>query len=89
MAKPKQLDSGLAKPTRHKAIEEAAEEYCDLRDARIAKLTKEIESKNKLLSLMHDHKLTVYRYDGKTVELLPTEKVKVKTDKEDDADKED
>lgn len=60
-------------------IDNAGEEYVTHRDARIARLAKEIEAKKKLLDLMEKHKLTVYRFDDMTVEVTPgTKKIKVK-----------
>ncbi len=76
--------NGLERPA-NKKIEEAADEYADLRDQRMAVLAKEIAAKEKLLFIMHQHKLTTYKYDGRIVELLPTEKVKVR-DEDDESD---
>ncbi len=59
-------------------LDEAAEEYVEHRDKRIAVLTQEIAAKGVLLGLMKKHKLERYRYDDQIVEVLPSEKLKVK-----------
>jgi hypothetical protein len=63
------------------AITEAAEAYAEKRDARMVLLKEEVDLKNKLLVLLHEHKLESYRDDSHdppiTVELKTTEKVKV------------
>jgi hypothetical protein len=82
--KPKQTEiqgEGF-KPKTIPQIEEAAEEYVELRDNRMAIQEKETAASERLTFLLHQHKLTCYRYDGKLVTLVPTEKVKVKTDKD-------
>lgn len=76
-----------------KAIESAAEEYAELRDKRMAVLEKEVEAKARLLDVMHKHECTIYKFDDKIVEVLPTEKVKVrkagsKADEDDGEDEE-
>ncbi len=82
--KPKQIELPGVERKKIKEIEDAAESYVALRDKRMALLEKEIESKAVLLDTMHKHKLTVYRLDdGRIVEVLPTEKVKVKASPED------
>ena len=75
-----------------KQIEDAAEEYSELRDKRMALLEKEVAAKAKLIDVMHKHECTVYRYDDIVVQLLPTEKVKVRklsAESKDDDDEED
>jgi len=62
-------------------IERAADEYADVRDERMRFTELETEAQAKLVAAMHKHKLTKYRYDGKTVEVEAKEKVKVKRDK--------
>lgn len=73
-----------------KEIERLAEEYVEFRDARMAALKVEVESKKKLIDAMHKHKQTSYNFETDdqeqfTVELKSTEeKLKVKRNKEDD-----
>lgn len=52
-----------------KEIDEAAEEYVQLRDSRMATLKKEIDAKKTLIDLMHEHGVTSYKFeDGDDVE---------------------
>jgi hypothetical protein len=64
------------------AITEAAEQYAEKRDARMALLKEEVELKNSLITLMHANKLESYRDTDRdppiSVELKTTDKVKVK-----------
>ena len=68
-----------------KAIDDAADEYVSVRDKRMALTEKEITARDVLANLMHKHKLESYRYDDRIVTIVPAEKVKVKTAKEESA----
>ena len=64
-----------------KALEVAAEKYQELKEKRMAALTKEIAAKGELLELMRKHEQTTYRCDENDllVELVEGEsKLKVK-----------
>lgn len=61
-----------------KQIEEVAEEYVRVRDARMDLTKKEVSARNRLLDLMHEHKLQTYEYDEHVVEITQKEKIKVK-----------
>lgn len=61
-------------------IEDIAEQYVDVRDRRMALTTQEVEAKGRLATVMHNHNLTRYPFDGKVVICEPgKEKLKVKT----------
>ncbi len=69
-----------------KAVEIAADNYCDIRDKRMAMTEKEVDAKAVLIDKMKQHGLTVYVYDDHRVEILPgKEKIKVRTVDGDDA----
>lgn len=65
-----------------KEIESAAEEYVAIRDKRMSFTEKEVSARTQLANAMHAHNLTSYRYDGKVVTVEPSEKGKVKAEKE-------
>lgn len=67
---------GMAPPT-IREIEAAADNYREMRDARMAYLEKEVEAKAILNRVMKDHDLNVYEYDGWLVTRTLTEGVKV------------
>jgi hypothetical protein len=71
-----------------KEIDDAAEEYVEVRDRRMALTTEEAKRKETLMNLMKKHKLTDYEYDSKTVEYIASSKenVKVKTKGSDEED---
>ncbi len=92
-AKAKQIEipmegKGVAAPPVIKAIEDAADEYVEARDARQAALVIEVEKKAKLMAAMHENKaqltpgdegVSFYQYDGRIVSLEPEgETVRVK-----------
>lgn len=83
-AKKAHLD-GMEPPS-IKEIDEAADSYVSLRDKRMKMLAKEVEAKGELEEIMKKHELKTYTYEDKTVELVPSEKVKVRKVK--DADEE-
>ena len=58
-----------------KDIEDAAESYVAVHDKRISMTEKEVEAKAALLDAMHKHKLTVYRFDERIIEVTPKENV--------------
>jgi flagellar biosynthesis/type III secretory pathway chaperone len=68
-----------------KEIDEAAAEYVDSRDNRMAMLKDEIEKGNRLLELMGKHQQSTYEYDGMIVTVLSKTKVSIKRAK-DEAD---
>jgi len=69
------------------ALESAAMEYVKIRDKRQKLTTKEVELKQDLLSLMHEHNRDHYEYNGVTVDVVVEEetvKVKIRKPKDDD-----
>lgn len=63
-------------------LNDAAETYRIARDERMRLTEEEVEAADKLLALMHEHKLTTYEFDGLVVTVDTAEKVKVKRKKE-------
>jgi len=60
-------------------LQDAALEYAEMRDARIAASAAEVQSKQALLDLMHSYKKTRYVHGNVFVEIVPEgEKLKVK-----------
>ena len=78
MAKAKQGHLEGMEPPTIKELDEAADNYMDIRDKRMAMTRKECSKQDHLQELMKEHKLTVYEYDGYIVTLNQTEKVKVR-----------
>lgn len=70
-------------PPSIKEIDESADRLAEARGQRMAYLDIEAKEAETLMALMHKHKLKVYEYDGKRVELSAQEKVKVKKAKDD------
>jgi YD repeat-containing protein len=72
-------------------IEDIAEQYVDVRDRRMALTKQECDAKGRLITVMHNHNITRYTYDGKVVLCEPgKEKLKVSTvNGPDDLDNED
>ncbi|HRQ74089.1 MAG TPA: hypothetical protein PLU35_13775 [Phycisphaerales bacterium] len=62
-----------------KAIIQAAERYRALRDDRMGLLKDEIEARTRLLDMMHAASLTVYEHGDLRIEVVSTEKVKVRS----------
>lgn len=60
------------------AISAAAERYVRLRDERMVIGREEVEAREFLIGLMHEHKLTVYTVGNLTASLESKEKVKAK-----------
>lgn len=74
-----------------KAIDKAAEAYVEVRDERMGLTKKEKEAKEKLLSLMKEHKLDSYTDEDASPPLIVTveakdETVKVKRASEDETE---
>lgn len=68
-------------------IEDIAEEYVGIRDKRMALTKQEVETRGRLSTVMKNHNLTRYPYDGKVVLIKPgQEKIKVQAaeDEEDE-----
>ena len=87
--KAKQQHLPTMEPPSIRKIEQLADRYTDARDDRMAKLQEEIAAKDLLWAAMIEAGLKIYEYDGKTIELVSEEKIKVKTKKPvADADKE-
>ena len=74
-----------------KALQDAAMDYANIRDQRVALSAQEVDLKQKLIDLMHKHEKETYTYQGVTITLvMEQENVKVKIAKKDkDADDED
>jgi hypothetical protein len=65
-----------------KALQDAAMDYADIRDQRVALTAQEVELKQKLIDLMHKHDRETYTYNGVTITLVHEEEsVKVKVSK--------
>ena len=70
-----------------KALQDAAMDYADIRDQRVALTSQEVELKQKLIDLMHKHERETYVYQGVTITLVHEEesvRVKVAKQKEDE-----
>ena len=72
---------GMAPPSIEE-IDKAAEAYREARDERMELTEEEVVKHQALLDAMHKHELKSYEYDGYTVKVLDTAKVKVKKKKE-------
>lgn len=68
------------------ALDEAAEDYRNARDARMRMGETEQQCAEDLLKLMQEHKLTEYEYEGKVVRLVDVLKVKVTKQKAKEAE---
>jgi len=87
--RPRQQDLPGTEDRVIKALEDAASDYADIRDRRIALNAEEAPLKAKLLTLMKQHKKTLYRRDGIEIEVVPKsteETVKVRLRKAGDED---
>lgn len=72
-----------------KALQDAAMDYADIRDQRVALTAQEVELKQKLIDLMHKHERETYTYQGVTITLIHEEesvKVKIAKQKTDESD---
>src|SRR6266436_2158781 len=98
MAKQKEELAGMTGPgvgaTRIEAIDEAAAAYVKERDKRIRQTPREVETKTKLIDLLHLHEKEIgrdgegvlrYQYGGLSIELRHTEE-KLRVRKLDDED---
>jgi hypothetical protein len=72
-----------------KAVENAADDYVDVRDKRMALTTKEVEKRAVLIHEMEKAGVTSYRYDDRVITLEAKAKVKVKNAHDDEGDDED
>lgn len=101
MTKQKEELAGMTGPgvgtTRIPAIDEAAASYVKERDKRIRQTPREVETKTKLIDLLHAHEKEIgrdgegvlrYQFEGLSIELRHTEeKLRVrKLDAEDEED---
>ena len=69
------------------AIENAALDYAEIRDERQALTKREVETKQKLIELMHKKELKEYKRNGISVKLVVEEEsVKVRVKSEEDLD---
>jgi hypothetical protein len=85
--KPKQKELPTMEREAIPKLEKLADTYCDRRNDRMAKLEEEVASRTLLEAAMKEAGLKHYEYDGKTIDLVSEQKVKVKTKKpEDDED---
>lgn len=86
--RPKQKHLPGLEPPSIPKIEKLADTYVERRDERMAMLESEIAAKDLLFAAMKEAGLKHYEYDGKLIEVLATEKVKVKKKGGDDASEE-
>lgn len=85
--KPSQTYIPGTEPEHHADIDAAAELYVECRNKRMKMLEKEVEAHDDLLSLMREHDLEFYEFDGQIVRQSHLHKVKVKRkDAEEDGD---
>lgn len=79
--KPKQKELPGMENRAIQPLQEAAQEYAEIRDERMALGERESTLKTKVIGLMHEHGKTRYAYDGVTITLAAEETVKVKVKK--------
>jgi hypothetical protein len=85
--KPRQKSLPGMQDRKIKALEDAAHDYADARDARMELSRTEIEHKDRLLKLMHKHNKKSYTSGNLSIELVvEKEKLKVKIKKASDGD---
>ncbi len=84
--KPKQGYLPDMAPPNVPAIERAADDYVEARDARMAAMEPEAEAKKLLTALMKKHNLTTYEYDSRVVTLAGEPEVRVKKKKTDEVE---
>jgi len=88
--RPRQADLPGTEDRAIRALENAANEYADIRDQRMELSRQEHPLKEKLLKLMKHHGKQAYRRDGISIEIVTTqETVKVKIKKPGDEDEDD
>lgn len=80
--KPKQRHLEGMEPPSIPKLDKLADTYVERRGERMAMLQSEIAARDLLEAAMHENGLTSYEYDGKTVEIVATQKVKVRTKKD-------
>lgn len=83
MAKKQGELPGVEKPV-VKAVEEAADEYVNVRDRRMKLTEAEVEKRSILIHEMKKARLTSYSYDGQVITLDTKDAVKVRALKADD-----
>lgn len=69
-------------------LHEEARQYAEIRDERMELNEREAKLKERVLNLMHEHNLKVYRYEEVEILLEPGEenvKVRIKKEKEERA----
>ena len=72
-----------------KPLQDAAEEYADIRDQRQALTTQGVDLKKKVIRLMHKYEKTEYHYNGVDIELvMEEESVKARVKKLKDGESE-
>src|SRR5262245_52898071 len=84
--KPTQQDLPGTVPKKIKKLHDAALNYVQARDERMACTEAEVAAKEELRAQMHKHQLTSYSHNGVIVTLIPGEeavRVRVKRDAED------
>lgn len=85
--KPKQGHLQGMEPPSIEELDDLADRYVALRDKRMRLAEDETNKRDLLHVKMKEHKLTSYEYDGKVIEIVADEKIKVRKKKEDkDAD---
>lgn len=88
MAKKKQGHLPGMEPPRNKDLDRLADAYADARDERMQLLRTEINKRDLLHAKMTELGLKFYEFDGKTVEIIADEKVKVRMKKDEPKDDE-
>lgn len=81
MARKQQLIEGT-EPLSIPEIDEKAEKYVSVRNKRMKLNLEEVQLRDELVSLMHEHNISVYDWDEQIVELTATEKIKVRQRKD-------
>lgn len=84
MAKVKKTHLPGLEPPSIPKLEKLADTYVERRNERMAMLESEIASKDLLFAAMNEHGLKHYEYDGKIIDVVTEEKIKVKKAKSDD-----
>jgi hypothetical protein len=70
------------------ALDDATDSYVSARDHRMKLTKEECDTRDNLIALMVENRLTVYEFNGFTVNLLSKQKVSVKRAGEDEGDSE-
>lgn len=80
--RPKQGHLPGMKPPSIKELDSLADDYTEVRDERMRLTETEIDKRDLLQAMMKKHNLHRYEYDGKVIEVVADEKVKVSKKKE-------